>query len=59
MAFRIMIINFTLEVLMQQVPGGQWYNMSPDQFTPYCALTREKADIYDQLRALMLHDHDI
>jgi hypothetical protein len=54
-----MIINFTLEVLMQQVPGGQWYNMSPDQFTPYCALTREKADIYDQLRALMLHDHDI
>jgi hypothetical protein len=54
-----MIIDFKLEIIMQQIPNSQWYNMTADQFVRYSALTREKTDKTNQLRTLILHDHDI
>ena len=59
LAFEIMKLTFTMDQIVQQAPNGLFHNMSPTDVLRHCDLSRKKDEMMDQLKMLMINDHDI
>ncbi len=59
MAFDIIKITFQIEEWLQQVPGSLVHNMTTVQFERYSTLAKEKADMIEEIRTLMVSYEDM
>ena len=59
LATRIMILIFTVENLLKQLPNGHLSQLPHRQVNEYLASEREKLEKTERLRNVMLNDRDI
>jgi hypothetical protein len=54
-----MEITFRMEIMIENTPGKMIHNMNAADMQMYHGLDTRKSALTEQLKILMLHDHDI